>query len=432
MVDMKELVSDILHEIVGEIDINCLDKLNIVRINNGISTINGDLWFYSKLDAWREVIAPENNDETFQDILEYYLRRKKNYVSGSNEDNVQKAIQSLVKASENWSIKLESGCLQRERVCFSLNHHSIITSVIKKIIIDNIHLPQKNRTIFLQVNNDPESNLTTFRLQELKNFAQNIFRLQGYDITNTSPEKYLLTTNSHGSIEASYKRYICNFVQDARSNVYKTNETRESYLKRQIAMLKILSEMREPGRKDLDGRMRSIAEATLKFEILGVKPHCRSFIEVSDDSRLSNFTIKGGAFVLYNVARIQAIFRKFEEEYSLQTREAFQNVDQIDFSRLSLQGEWNLVYNFILTYPKVLMNSVHHEELLELCPQVLCAFLSRLSRKFSVYYHHTRILTEERKHLIPIMLARLSLLKALLIVFHHALEVLNITPIPQM
>ncbi|XP_015121036.1 uncharacterized protein LOC107043877 isoform X2 [Diachasma alloeum] len=390
MLDITKTINDILHEITGNID----NKAKIIRINNEDTSLNGDLWFPSNLLAWRGLITPDNDEKPPKDILEHYSKRKEIDISGlSNESITQKAIGALITASKDWEFRLERGCLQRERVCLFLNRPLAIAKIIKKTIKHRIRLLQENKTIFFRINDDPESSLTTFRLQKLKNVTENIFKLQGYEIKETSAEKYLLTTKSQGVIEDGYRKYVCGVVRNPESNVKETSETKDSYLQRKIKFLEELNEGRDSGVNDHEVRLKRVAEAVLTFEILGVRPSRPSFIEISSSPDKTIASTKGGSFVLYNVARIEAILRKFGEEYGSETWAGVEDVERVDFSRLSSQEEWTLVYNFILAYPHVLKNSVQHGESLELCPQLLCTFLSHLSQKFSVYYRRTRILT---------------------------------------
>ncbi|XP_063989498.1 DALR anticodon-binding domain-containing protein 3-like [Diachasmimorpha longicaudata] len=426
---ITKTINDILYEITGKID----NKTKIIRINTDDTWTNGDLWFPSNLLAWRGLIIPDNDNKP-KDILELYTKRKKIDISGlSNESITQKAIGALIAASTDWEFKLERGCLDRGRVCLFLNRPLAIGKIIRDTIKHPIRLIQENKTIFFCINADPTSRLTTFRLEKLKSVIENIFKLQGYEITDTSLEKYLLTTKSQGPIDDGYRKYVCGVVKNPKTNAKEVLETKDSYMQRKMKILEELNEGRESeALNHNEVKLRRVAEAILTFEMLGVRPSRASFIEISRNPEQSIASSKGGSFVLYNVARIEAIFQKFEKQYRIEKWEGMEDVDRVDFGQLLSQEEWELAYNFVLAYPQVLRNSVLHGDGLELCPQLLCTFLSHFSQKFSIYYRRTRILTEDREHLIPIMTARLWLLKAILIVLRHALEVLDITPIRQM
>lgn len=97
-------------------------------------------------------------------------------------------------------------------------------------------------------------------------------------------------------------------------------------------------------------------------------------------------------------------------------------------------------------------NCLKCEPSFHIYPQIVCLFLSRLCQKFSVYYRKVRILTVRKKlyvyishifmsncdfqeggdHLIPKMIARLYMLRALQVVFENALDILGIKPVSRM
>nr|CAD7414225.1 unnamed protein product [Timema poppensis] len=99
--------------------------------------------------------------------------------------------------------------------------------------------------------------------------------------------------------------------------------------------------------------------------------------------------------------------------------------------RLSYE-EWTLLCKHLLFYPNILENSVREVESGIIEPQLLSRFLMSLCANFSIYYRRVRILTEPRNHLLPVMFARLYLLKGIEQVLHNALRIMDITPLTQM
>lgn len=95
-----------------------------------------------------------------------------------------------------------------------------------------------------------------------------------------------------------------------------------------------MNESREMSESNQELRLKRIAEAIITFEMLGVRPSRPSFIEIPTTPEKSIASTKGGSFVLYNVARIEAIFRKFEQVYEGKYP-GMESVENIDLSRLS-------------------------------------------------------------------------------------------------
>ncbi|CAG2057783.1 unnamed protein product, partial [Timema podura] len=88
--------------------------------------------------------------------------------------------------------------------------------------------------------------------------------------------------------------------------------------------------------------------------------------------------------------------------------------------------EWTLLCKHLLFYPNILENSVRDVESGIIEPQLLSRFLMSLCANFSIYYRRVRILTEPRNHLLPVMFARLYLLKGIEQVLHNALKIMDI------
>lgn len=108
------------------------------------------------------------------------------------------------------------------------------------------------------------------------------------------------------------------------------------------------------------------------------------------------------------------------------------HVYDVDFSLLNQQDEWELIHNFVIGYQDMIKECLRYEPVFQTNPQIICIFLSRLCKKFSVYYRTTKILTEGYDHLIPTMIARLYMLQVLQIVLHNSLALLDIVPVSRM
>lgn len=141
---------------------------------------------------------------------------------------------------------------------------------------------------------------------------------------------------------------------------------------------------------------------------------------------------KGASFILYNSARLETLFRTFEKQVADGYYAEMPPFEEIDLSLLKEEEEWQLCFNFILNFPYMIERSIGELELGRISLHTICSFLNNLVSLFSVYYRRVRILTENRTQLIPVMYARLYLLKALRIVFNKTLRLLNIEPVTQM
>lgn len=110
-----------------------------------------------------------------------------------------------------------------------------------------------------------------------------------------------------------------------------------------------------------------------------------------------------------------------------------------------------MLYVHLFQYPIIVKSCVKYIFDAKINVHNLCTFLDSLCSIFSVYYRRVRILTvyfssghiisilililllqEPRQHLFLVLHARIYLLKAIEIILHHALGLLNISPVTQM
>ncbi|CAH1978035.1 unnamed protein product [Acanthoscelides obtectus] len=171
-----------------------------------------------------------------------------------------------------------------------------------------------------------------------------------------------------------------------------------------------------------------LGKACVTIELLSNKPQKPMKI-TENNSQTAN---KGASFIFYNCARLATLLREFERRIAQNVYPALPAIDCVDFSLLDQQEEWELLYVCIMQYPMVLKDSVKDIEKGIFGPHNLIIFLSNLCSVFSVYYRRVRILTDAREHLHGVIHAKVYLLKALQVVFHNTLFLLNIEPIKEM
>ncbi|XP_018564155.1 DALR anticodon-binding domain-containing protein 3 [Anoplophora glabripennis] len=174
--------------------------------------------------------------------------------------------------------------------------------------------------------------------------------------------------------------------------------------------------------------MKKLGRACVTIEMLSNKPS-KSLKVTLNDLRTAN---RGAAFIFYNCARLSVLLKEFEKRVLKGIYPAHPDVTEVDFSVLNQPEEWELFYVYILQFPLVIKGCIK-----DICknifnPQYLVTFLSNLSSLFSAYYRRVRILTDPRQHLVPVLHGRIYLLKALQVVFHNSLILLNIEPIKEM
>ncbi|KAG7263640.1 hypothetical protein CRUP_032040 [Coryphaenoides rupestris] len=106
-------------------------------------------------------------------------------------------------------------------------------------------------------------------------------------------------------------------------------------------------------------------------------------------------------------------------------------VSQLDFSALKEEGEWLLLFNYLIPFSELLDQSGQSLDC-EGGGARVCKFLVSLSKDFSSYYNRVHVLGEPLPHLFNQMFCRLRMLRALTDLYHSALETLHLPPIRQL
>ncbi|KAF4789482.1 DALR anticodon-binding domain-containing protein 3 [Turdus rufiventris] len=179
----------------------------------------------------------------------------------------------------------------------------------------------------------------------------------------------------------------------------------------------------------------TLTVAAIRFELLSTAHRGQITLDLENNS-ISTKGTKSGAFVMYNCARLATLFNAFQQAVEQGTYPPLPPVSELNFSCLREEGEWLLLFNYLLPFPEVLQQAA------QLPPpskgiritantETVCKFLIQLSMDFSSYYNRVHILGEPFPHLFDQMFARLQLLQAVRDVFHSALATLHLPPLSQ-
>ncbi|NXM69139.1 DALD3 protein, partial [Serilophus lunatus] len=179
----------------------------------------------------------------------------------------------------------------------------------------------------------------------------------------------------------------------------------------------------------------TLTVAAIRFEMLSTAHRSQITLDL-ENSSISTKGTKSGAFVMYNCARLATLFDTFQQAVEQGKYPPLPPVSELNFSCLREEGEWLLLFNYLLPFPEVLQQAA------QLPPpskgiritantETVCKFLIQLSMDFSSYYNRVHVLGEPFPHLYDQMFARLQLLGAVRDVFHSALATLHLPPLSQ-
>ncbi|NXA58186.1 DALD3 protein, partial [Mohoua ochrocephala] len=179
----------------------------------------------------------------------------------------------------------------------------------------------------------------------------------------------------------------------------------------------------------------TLTVAAIKFEMLSTAHRSQITLDLENNS-ISTKGTKSGAFVMYNCARLATLFDTFQRAVERGTYPPLPPVSELNFSCLREEGEWLLLFNYLLPFPEVLQQAARLPPpskgiRITVNTETVCKFLIQLSMDFSSYYNRVHVLGEPFPHLFDQMFARLRLLGAVRDVFHSALATLHLPPLSQ-
>ncbi|XP_054243318.1 DALR anticodon-binding domain-containing protein 3 [Indicator indicator] len=179
----------------------------------------------------------------------------------------------------------------------------------------------------------------------------------------------------------------------------------------------------------------TLTVAAIRFEMLSTAHRSQITLDL-EDSSISTKGTKSGAFVMYNCARLATLFGTYQQAVEQGTYPPLPPASELKYSCLREEGEWLLLFNYLLPFPEVLQQAAELPAAtkgirITASTETVCKFLIQLSMDFSSYYNRVHVLGEPFPHLFDQMFARLQLLGAVRDVFHSALATLHLPPLSQ-
>uniref|UniRef100_A0A1A8GH47 DALR anticodon binding domain containing 3 n=1 Tax=Nothobranchius korthausae TaxID=1143690 RepID=A0A1A8GH47_9TELE len=217
--------------------------------------------------------------------------------------------------------------------------------------------------------------------------------------------------------------------------------TAAQYLQLRKGQMKEASEMKYGDKVEgqtWDDIIKVMTSATVRFELLSTVHTSPVTLDVQREGGVSTKGPRGGVFVMYNCARLHTLFDSYERGVEKGLYPEIPAGSQLDFSALKEEGEWLLLFNYLIPFSELLDQSGQALDCegggarVNIKTEQICKFLVSLSKDFSSYYNRVHVLGEPLPHLFNQMFCRLHLLRALRELYHSALETLNLPPIRQL
>jgi arginyl-tRNA synthetase len=206
--------------------------------------------------------------------------------------------------------------------------------------------------------------------------------------------------------------------QDGRKEELETVEQLE---KRVGAAARLLDEARrEEGEEEgvTETRLGRLARAAVQFAFLGGS--------LARPVRI-DLTCQRSSFVLYNNARMRRLLAAFEQRVLAGAYPGLPAAKTIQFELLAEPEEWQLMFNYLLVADDVISECAASLSLHKLV-QLVCGLASTYSR----YYNRVKTLKDPLPGLVPLVHARVFLVREVNRVCERLLRLLGCQPLENM
>ncbi|KAL5240793.1 hypothetical protein ACI65C_008203 [Semiaphis heraclei] len=311
-----------------------------------------------------------------------------------------------------------------ERCSWSLNYTSIwlkkelwTSTVMKETLLSGCKYGSNDEhqgTIVLVNSDECNDSVTCLRIALLKEAIQNLAKINGYVI------------GSNGlNLLVSKKNNPCNSNLVLCGNVVCKMTVTEYKQQKQDNITKMSANRVESDEYPID-IISKLCHASIVYELLSVR-HCKVINTECDTSNKDS-----GIFIMYNYSRLCQVWKAYEKGVIENYYESLPDIGAINFGLLTSKEEWILILNHISMYPLVIQQSVKNLLSASVDVHRLCKFLMEMSSAVSLFYHRHHILSDPISSLLPLMHARLYLVKSSIQVYENVFQLLGIEAVHEM
>ncbi|KAF9422694.1 hypothetical protein HW555_001688 [Spodoptera exigua] len=387
----------------------------LVKKHNENFCTHGDYSFPNSLKSWHEYVTYDQEaDQATLTLLQA----------------IGKECKDILEESQKWELAVQRAKEEKGRIYLFLDRPKTIRAGLIEGLRNNKVLSQKLSESVSEVQLDPscekESDPTSLRAKYVCNVVKNLCTLGKVNAP------IMVTAKSSTTCEGCHK-VLCGTVLNSKTGAKEVTIRADDFIRLRQDEMTLIAQHKYGVRVSTDTKWKEfiahLGESAVAFELLQTKPS--SAVKINFDC--SAGSSKGASFILYNCARLETIIRTYNDKVADGTYPELPHFDDVDFSLLVQEDEWHLIFNYILGLPSLLNNSVEfNNRVCEFRPHQICSYLCSMVRIFSQYYRKTRILVEPRKHLLPVIFARIHMLKILNETLKTCLNILNIKSVSQM
>lgn len=449
MIDENSLLSLFYNDICGYFLGSCgSGKCCLVKKHKRKLSTDCDFSVTLNYDAHRKHInlLPKNNilfsaspheSVEYEDLACYFSD-----VVKVDSHTSQKVIKKLTELSCSWPLTIYKCHIEYDKLCLFLDKGRAFQNLLPYILSKGKLYGRSGiceEEVLVSTDQDQEDewmiNMTGYRVRLIGKVIKNLLIHLGYSVSqeSSSATKKHYHVSSKSVVGGTSNDVIfCGAVIDVKKKCKERGTNLKDYLRQRCNELRTMSRHKHGAKVDSeswDDYFQKIGKATIQIDLVSVRPSRALNLNFQEDCHDTN---RSASFILYNCARLAAIQEQFEKMSSENIYSPLIPVEEVDFSLLVKEDEWELLTSYLLMYPHVLQSTLEHLDDGKPMPNLICNFLYSLCGCYSSYYRRVRILTEPREQLLPVMFARIYLLKAIEVVLHNGLQLLDIEPVRYM
>ena len=171
--------------------------------------------------------------------------------------------------------------------------------------------------------------------------------------------------------------------------------------------------------------VKAMAPSVMKLDLMSVS------LSSSINQELFNCNNSSANFVMYNYCRLATLLKSYNEKVEYGFYPPLPDVETVDFSLLQEENELKLI-DQIWKFGDVQVSSIDCLHLDSFKPHLLVSYAKHLCRLFSTFYNRYHILGANLSHLLPLMHARIYLVKAVQHILKIFFDVFRILPLEHM
>ncbi|XP_070193746.1 DALR anticodon-binding domain-containing protein 3-like [Littorina saxatilis] len=186
-----------------------------------------------------------------------------------------------------------------------------------------------------------------------------------------------------------------------------------------------------------DDMIAGLTAASISFDVLSSASSSQVQLDLSQDEGEGGVDNRSGPFVLYNCARLATLLQSFEQQVEQGVYPDLPDPSEIDFGLLREEEEWTLALLYVHGFPRLVQDTLTSWQqtqgiTAEVQTHKVAHFLLNFAKILSSYYSRYHVLGGREAHLLPLMYARLSLVKAAHRVLCNGLRLLGLQPFAQL